>query len=494
MCFIIGMKKILNISKLVLQLSMLFYLLFSFSSCSREVSVTPPDTVPPTGSIFLDSNPKGFQIYLNNKEKGRITPDSLTWLGTGAYNITLKKDLFRDTTFIVNVVEGKRKSVYIDFTGNSQMLANITCLSKPAGAEIFIDDSNSGFVTPYTFHNILPGSHYVRYHLSNHRDDSVLVSVSSSQSYSVYKFLVDTTLWGEYTTSNTNLPSGNLTCVTVDKNNIVYAGTSDYGFFGFDGKNWKNYYTSFGFQINCCTVDNNNVVLYGTLRGFVAYDGTKQTEYGFMSSGLTDFRIQTITVDKNSNWFIGTQGGLDEVYQPTGAFTWKSYFDQDLATKYITSSAVDNNNNVWAAMLNDGVAKISTSNTVEYYTILNSKLQSNNVTAIAAGSSGEVWIGYGLDNNFGHGLTCISGSTWSNYNSTIPSYSKVVAIFIDSKNVKWVATNQGLVMFTSPSSYTLFNYDNTGLNINGVTGIAEDSYGNIWISTNTGLYEYKGSH
>jgi ligand-binding sensor domain-containing protein len=465
-----------------------FYILICASSCNKEISVTPPDSPPPNGYILIDSKPEGFQIYLNNKVSGRITPDSLTWLSTGTYNITLKKDLFKDTSITINVVEGERHSALIDFTKNSSMQGSITCSSNPTSAEIFINDSSTGHITPITLQNVLPGKYYVRYHRKNYRDDSVLVSVRSATNTSVYKFLVDTTLWQDYTLSNSGIPSSNITCVTVDKNNIVYAGSAGNGFFSFDGKTWQSYYNSLGVQINCCTIDGNNVLLFGTPRGFVAYNAPAIKEYGFKTSGLTDFRVQTVTIDKENNWYIGTQGGLNEVYQPNGAINWLS-----LNTQYIVASAVDNNDNVWVGLLNNGVAYKNTSDKWLYYSTSNSILQSDNVTAIAAGPTGEIWIGYGLDNKFGHGLTCFDGSKWTNYNP-IPYYSKVAAIFIDKKNIKWVATNQGLVMFTSPASYTLFDYDNTGLNINGVSGIAEDSHGNIWISTNTGLYEYKGNH
>jgi hypothetical protein len=473
-----------------------------FYSCSKEVSVTPPDTPPPNGYIFLNSNPEGFQIYLNNVERGRITPDSLTWLGTGTYSITLKKNLYRDSSFAANVVDGKRLSIFVDYSKNSLMLGNISCSSTPSKAEIFLNDSSTGHFTPYTLQNILPGNYYVRFHILNYQDDSELVSVSSSNYSSVYKLLIDTTLWEDYTQLNSAIPHENLTCVSVDKNNVVYAGSAGNGFLSFDGKNWKTYYTSLSFQINCSTIDNNNDLLFGTPGGFIVYNGSILKQFGSMNSSLLNYNVQTIAVDKESNWYIGTQGGLMEVFQPNGVKNWKnetmnliSLGDNSniIFTNYIVAAAVDNNDNIWAGLLNSGIEVINaSSNTWHYYSADNSIIQSNNIAAIAAGPTGEVWIGYGMDNKLGHGLTCFDGTSWHNYYPT-PTYSKTTAIFIDSKNVKWVGTDQGLVMFTSPASPTLFTNANTGLNISGLTGIAEDSYGNIWLSTDSGLYEYKGN-
>jgi ligand-binding sensor domain-containing protein len=296
--------------------------------------------------------------------------------------------------------------------------------------------------------------------------------------------------------SNSAIPTGNLTCVAVDKNNIIYVGSTANGFFSFDGKNWKSYYNTLSNQINCSISDNNNNILFGTPRGFVDINGSILKQYGFKTSGLTDYSIQAIAVDKENNWYIGTGNGLTEVYQPNTLMQWINYsgINGDSAIDSVVTTAVDNNYNIWAGIYNSGVV-VKKASSVDWnsYSTSNSILQSNNITAIAAGPTGEVWIGFGLDGRLGHGLTCYNGSSWNNYYPT-PSYSKTTAIFIDSKNVKWVGTDQGLVMFLSPASPTLFNNANTGLNITGLTGIAEDSYGNIWISTNSGLYEYKGLH
>jgi len=70
-------------------------MLISTSSCNKEVSVSPPDSLPPNGFIFINSNPNDFHIYLDNKQRRRATPDSLTWLKTGTYLITLKKTILK---------------------------------------------------------------------------------------------------------------------------------------------------------------------------------------------------------------------------------------------------------------------------------------------------------------------------------------------------------------------------------------------------------------
>jgi ligand-binding sensor domain-containing protein len=129
----------------------------------------------------------------------------------------------------------------------------------------------------------------------------------------------------------------------------------------------------------------------------------------------------------------------------------------------------------------------------QVYNVFNSNLISNNVTAIKASPTGEVWVGFDKNTVFGNGLSYFDGAGWINV-YPIPSSSRTNAILIDKNNVKWIATDEGVVMFKSPTNATTFNHDNTGLNINHATGLAEDTFGNIWISTDAGLIKYKGNH
>lgn len=476
--------------KLMLLLAASLYLIISISSCSQEVSVTPPDSAPPNGYIFINSNPTGFNIYLDGKERRRTTPDSITWLSTGSHLVTLKKDLYKDTSLSVNAIEGEKFSVYVDFTKNVSMKGNITCTSSPSNCEIFINDSSTGLYTPNTL-TILPGNYYIKYHLNNHRDDSVLISVSSGKKSTAKIILVDTTLWQDYTTSNSGIPTNSITCVAVDKNNIIYAGSNGSYYFSFDGTTWETYYSSLSNIVDCIMVDANNKKYIGTNRGMaVFYSETSIKEYGLMSSGFPDFHINAIVPDGNGNCFVGTNASITEFPN------WTDYtpvFSDVATTISITSLVMDANNNIWAGIKSTGIAKVVSKKSWELYTSSSANLISDDVTALAVTSSGEVWAGFDNGSVFGNGLSYFNGSSWTKV-YPIPTSSKTNTIFIDKNDIKWVGTNQGLITFSSPSSVTTFNYDNTGLNINNVTGISQDSNGNIWIATSSGLYKYKGSH
>ncbi len=287
-------------------------IIFAFNSCDKVVSVSPPDKPPPKGYIFIGSYPKGFHIYLEGKARRRATPDSITWLKTNTYAVTLKKDLFRDTSFNVDVVEGEKHSVFIDFSKNPAMLGSISCISNPAGSDILMNDSSTGIKTPATISGLLPGYYNIKYHSENHRDDSVLVTVRSSNESTAKLTLVDTTIWKDYTSITSTIPSENLTCITVDQNNVMWIGTDGQGLIKYDGKQWTVYNTINSelkdTHINCISIDPNGIKWIGTDGGLVQMAGNSMFIFNQRTSDLTDTHIEAVTFDNVGNTWVGIAG------------------------------------------------------------------------------------------------------------------------------------------------------------------------------------------
>lgn len=480
-----------GVNKLLLLLTALIYFAVSASSCSREVSVTPPDSPPPNGFIFINSNPWGFHIYLDNKERRRATPDSLTWLTTGTYLVTLKKDLFKDTSVTVGIVEGEKHSVFVDFTQNPSEKGYIYCTSYPSNSNIFLNDSNTGLQTPNTL-TVMPGYYYVRYQIKNCRDDSVLITVSYGKTFSAKLSLVDTTIWQDYTTSNSGIPTTNLTCIVVEKNNIVWVGSLGRSYISFNGLTWKIYPNSLSNDINCIAVDANNTKYIGTSRGFILMnrDGVT-TEYGFTNDYLPSQYISAMALDNNGNCYLATGSHITQFpdwvdYTPTSIY-------EDSLNEPVTGIAIDKSNNVWVGIRFSGLAVGNSSKLWRHFTSSSSNIISDNVTVLTVSPSGEIWAGFKRDVGSSIGLSYFNGSTWNSV-YPIPMANRTNAIFIDKNNIKWVGTDQGLTKFSSASNAINYNYDNTGLDLTNVNGISQDSYGNIWITTTSGLFKYKGNH
>ena len=91
--------------KLIMKAKVLNYIVFKslvvilsiilICGCDKEISITPPEQPPSNGKLFVDSNPPEAFIYLNGKNTGDLTPDTIEWLAEGKYTVTLKKKLFK---------------------------------------------------------------------------------------------------------------------------------------------------------------------------------------------------------------------------------------------------------------------------------------------------------------------------------------------------------------------------------------------------------------
>ena len=61
--------------------------------------------------FILIHNPQGFTIYLNDKNTGRLTPDSVSYIEAGEYEITLKKKYYKDTSVVVLLGEDEKQNL-----------------------------------------------------------------------------------------------------------------------------------------------------------------------------------------------------------------------------------------------------------------------------------------------------------------------------------------------------------------------------------------------
>ena len=77
----------------------------------REDIFTSPEEGP--GSFTVSSSPQGAEIFVNNKITNSITPKDFDNVSPGNYSITLIREGFTDTTFIIKVESGKRKIINV---------------------------------------------------------------------------------------------------------------------------------------------------------------------------------------------------------------------------------------------------------------------------------------------------------------------------------------------------------------------------------------------
>ena len=131
--------------------------LFVFS-CNTNPPNSPEDSTPQVGKVFITANVPEAEIWLDNANTTQVTPDTIeTTVGT--HTITLKKTDYIDASQIVQIMKDSLISLNIGLTEVTET-GKIFVTSNATGAQIFVDQINSGKVTPDTILT-LPGIHQI---------------------------------------------------------------------------------------------------------------------------------------------------------------------------------------------------------------------------------------------------------------------------------------------------------------------------------------------
>lgn len=122
---------------------------------------------PPTpGELEVTSVPSGAAILIDGVDTGETTPAVITDLDGGTYTIavSLAGIEFRPGERDVDISYGARTATHFQ-TG----AGIVAVTSNPPGAAIYLDGTDTGEVTPYTFNNVDPGAHELDVRLMHHR-------------------------------------------------------------------------------------------------------------------------------------------------------------------------------------------------------------------------------------------------------------------------------------------------------------------------------------
>jgi ligand-binding sensor domain-containing protein len=461
--------------------------------CNKEVSVSPTELSIHTGQIFIESNPTKAKIYLNGKNTGRVTPDSIRWLEAGTYKLILKIQGWRDSVFNVTVNETNIVKLNIDFTKNPLMFGSIEVKSSPSGAQVFLNYENTGKITPTQIDSVLPGTYTIFLHKEQYLNDTSEVEVESQKITSIFRALGDTAHWVIYNKDNCPLPSNTILNVAIDKNNVKWIGTDGEGLVSYDGVEWKIYNSENSpipfDKVNVIYVDNDNNKWFGTA-GLVKYDGASWTIYNTSNSGLPSDMVWTLESDINGVLWIGT---YDKGLVSFDGINWKVYNtgNSGLPSNYITSITIDKKGNKWIGTYINGIAKFDGS-TWEVFNSNNMWIP-DKVTTLKADNSNNIWAGITSWDYYIGGLYKYDDAHgWALFSSYFSD--RISCIVIDPNNIYWIGSyDNGIGLIKGRFVYNdFFNSSNSPIHSDIVNDIAVDIFGHKWIATGSdGLLEYR---
>jgi phage replication-related protein YjqB (UPF0714/DUF867 family) len=172
--------------------------LVSYHDFINHVTVVGGDTatvidtlIPTFGSIAFNSSPEGTKIVLDDNDTGFVTPYTINNIPEGSHSYTLSFIGYHDITNDVTVEGGQVSTLNETLT---LIVGSISFSSTPSGAEIFVDDTDTGQKTPYTDTNLTPGNHTYKLTLTDYHDVTGIVDVIGDQTATVSPIL--TSLYG----------------------------------------------------------------------------------------------------------------------------------------------------------------------------------------------------------------------------------------------------------------------------------------------------------
>ena len=239
--------------------------------------------------------------------------------------------------------------------------------------------------------------------------------------------------------------------------------------------------------------DQTGFIWFGTLNGFVRYDGYEMKVFRQDGTGrlaLPDNQITAIEKDKQYRLWISCYEGL--IYFDTR--TWESK-QIDLGGIREVRCLLNQGDSVLWVGTADGLFKLDIG-TLEYkiYNQQNSKLGSDIIRALYTDSYGQVWVG-----TF-NGLNVISRDGTMNYFELKGNYKPELKnnLVLDIKpytknndSLLWIGTETGLVLFNRTSfKSTVFNSKNTGFGNEVVKCIHPLTDGQIYFGTDFGFYYF----
>lgn len=410
------------------------------ASCERDVSTTPDENPIYNGTIVMDSDPKGAAIFLNGDNTSKVTPDSITHLEPGTYNIEYFLDLYLPIVDTIVVGENQKTVFYKNFYDDLRNYGSVTCYSFPENAAIKVNDVSTNLFTPATVTGLWPGFYRFTCSLPEHRDKSYYIAVYGGQEKTVNFYLQDTSICVDYNPSNSDFPAINSSCVEVDDNGVVWVGNNSDGVARYENGMWTFIQTGeSGYPqngITCMKLDNRGNKWFGTKKGVALIDTQDNLTVINDFNGIKLDLIFAIENDQQGNIYVVSSNSNTRKY--LWKFDGTEWIHYDFpANKVILSLLADGENRLWLG-LNRGVLVWENGEyNIPPGDYWNSRgLASEIVHTIKKDGQGQVWFGTVNQMVNPGGLYVFDGY---NYSKISLPHNYVSHINIDNEDNKWIS-------------------------------------------------------
>ena len=114
---------------------------------------------PQYGYLMITSEPAGAEVFLKNEATGKFTPALLGPLEKGSYPVSLSLAGYEAWSEILTITNTDTLSNVAALVALKQPTGQLSVTSDPDGAEILLDNQETGKTTPARLENISTGEH-----------------------------------------------------------------------------------------------------------------------------------------------------------------------------------------------------------------------------------------------------------------------------------------------------------------------------------------------
>jgi ligand-binding sensor domain-containing protein len=397
--------------------------------------------------------------------------------GREAFSVATKgKDLYAGTNFgFVRINLDNDKVSLFDKTNTNYVLTNamhlyimkngVVIFGKHASQTIFKYNPQNSSLTQGSLVQMLCAA-------ENSNGDLFVGGSYEGIEYAKYSDYYGVNIWYQYNQSNSPLPGDNVTGLYFDKDQNLWILVCEYD----DRTNSKG--------------------------GLIKFDGKNWTIYDKSNSPIPTYRLSTMAVDKNGDFWIGMEDGYGLLKFSKGEWT---RYDIPIPKIFgfgkptVTSLAIDSLNNVWVGTLFTGLYMFD-GKTWKAYHASNSNLISSYINSVAVDYKNRIWVATQI------GLYRKEGDSFIEYNtsnSPIP-YNRIVKAISDSKGNLWILNNDyGSPSNSSKNTEAITKWDGNTFNVfytwdiakgqSHIFSITADQSDNIWAAASNCLYKFDGA-
>lgn len=132
-----------------------------------------------SGTILVDSEPAGAEVYLNGVSRKQRTPCTLERIRDGRHRLELRLDGYRRVEHDFAVAAGE--TVPLEFT-LERLPAGLNVSTIPAGARIYVDGVYRG-LSDLNLSDLPPGAHTLRTELPGYGDESRTIRLDAGATH-----------------------------------------------------------------------------------------------------------------------------------------------------------------------------------------------------------------------------------------------------------------------------------------------------------------------